>query len=173
MAGRRERDRWASGTRPETPGRSAPRGPGRWARAGFDRKSWVAVLFGVVLGVGLLVIGIDAWHDHRVLQARGVVTTGQIVAVRTGKAVYLTVRFATATGERITADVTNPSTKTKREVGAPISLRYDPEDPAGRVADADDDRAVQSRWLLVVGGAGLLTAIGWATLWRPFRLDTR
>ncbi|MGS2616274.1 DUF3592 domain-containing protein [Micromonospora sp. LZ34] len=96
-------------------------------------------------------------------------TSGQIVEVRGGRTTHLTVRFTTATGEEVTAEVSDPSTRTKQQVGAPITLRYDPGDPAGRVADANDETAVVTRWLLVVGGGAMLTAIGWVMWRRPLR----
>ncbi|SCG54862.1 Protein of unknown function [Micromonospora echinaurantiaca] len=174
VVGRRERRRrrWASGKQREILGRPTLRGPkpGRRTRGlGFDRPSWFAALVGVALGGALLAIGIDSWRDHQVLDARGVVTVGQIVEVRGGKTTYLTVRFTTATGEQVTAEVTDPGTGTRQEVGAPIRLRYDPDDPAGRVADADDDAALGTRWILVIGGAALLAATGWAMWRRPHR----
>ncbi|PWU56036.1 hypothetical protein DLJ47_07210 [Micromonospora sp. S4605] len=176
VAGRRERRRrrWASGKQREILGRPTLRGPkpGRRTRGlDFDRPGWFAAALGVALGGALLAVGIDSWHDHRVLDARGVVTSGQIVEVRGGKTTHLTVRFTTATGERVTAEVTDPGTTTRQEVGAPIRLRYDPDDPAGRVADADDGTALGTRWILVVGGVALLAATGWAMWRRPRRAD--
>ncbi len=139
--------------------------PGRWTRyAQFDRPNWIAVVVGLAVGGALLAIGIDEWHDHYLLEARGVVTTGRIVEVQGGKRTSLTVQFTTAAGDEVTAEVIDPSASTKQEEGAPITLRYDPQAP-DRVADVKDDVAVGSRWLLVAAGGALLAGTGWAA-WR-------
>jgi hypothetical protein len=122
------------------------------------------IVFYAVVGAGMLAAGIGAWLDHRVLQERGVVATAQIMEVHyKGKGTRLTVQFTTVAGERIVADLSNPSTMTTVQPGATMQLRYDRDDPAGRVADANADQAVSATWLLVVGGAGMLTAAGYGS----------
>ncbi|WP_330186353.1 DUF3592 domain-containing protein [Dactylosporangium sp. AC04546] len=100
-------------------------------------------------------IALQMYYDHRTLQERGLVTTGDVVAVSYSKSgPNAAVRFTTADGRTVQANVSNSGDETEVKVGARIQIRYDPEDPTGRVEDANGGAG--PFWTVGLGGVVLL-----------------
>ncbi|WP_425553689.1 DUF3592 domain-containing protein [Dactylosporangium salmoneum] len=102
-------------------------------------------------------IALQMYYDHRILQERGLVTTGDVVAVSYDKSgTNAAVRFTTADGKTVQANVSNPGDETEVKVGARIQIRYDPKDPTGRVGDVNGGGG--AFWSVGLGGVVLLVA---------------
>ncbi|UWP81489.1 DUF3592 domain-containing protein [Dactylosporangium fulvum] len=100
-------------------------------------------------------IALQMYYDRRTLQERGLVTTGDVVAVSYGKSgPSAAVRFTTADGKTVQANVSNPGDETEVKVGARMQIRYDPKDPTGRVEDANGGAG--AFWPVGLGGVALL-----------------
>ncbi|MFC4047316.1 DUF3592 domain-containing protein [Dactylosporangium siamense] len=145
--------------------------PGRRGRlADADRPgkvAWFAVVLGIVLGVVLLANGTERWYDHLVIQQRGQPAVAHIVGVDNGgKGVWVQVRFTTGAGMEVVTEVPDPPTDARLTLGGEIPVRYDPDDPKGRVTFAGDDQAVISRWFFIVSGTVLLGLSGFAAVTR-------
>lgn len=139
--------------RPTLPGRSRPRHSAPYA----NTKGWAGVACATVAGVVFVFIALQMYYDHRILQERGLVATGDVVAVSYGKSgTHATVRFTTADGKTVQADVSNPGDETEVKVGAQMPIRYDPKDPTGRVGDANGGAG--PFWSVGLGGVVLLVA---------------
>ncbi|MFF5235347.1 DUF3592 domain-containing protein [Dactylosporangium sp. NPDC000521] len=134
-----------------TPPRRRPRHSSPYA----NTKEWAGIVVATVAGLVFLGIALQMYYDHRILQQRGLVTTGDIVSVSYTKGGYFAeVRFTTADGRTVQADVSSPGDATEVKVGARMEVRYDPKDPTGRVEDPSGDGS--SRWMAGIGGVVLL-----------------
>lgn len=120
-----------------------------------------------VFAVVLLVAGIDRFRDHSILLERGVVVDATIVEVGSRRSV--TVRFSTDRAEQVQAVVRNAPSDVRLVDGGTLPVRYDPDDPVGRVEPVGQDQAAISRWFLVVSGAFLLGLVVYGSLWWALR----
>ena len=156
VGGRQERIA-ARGRLPREP-RSSRDGP---AGVGWpDRLTWPRILLGVALGVALLIGGIGQWRDHAALHDHGRPATAQVLDVHGGRSTWVQVRFVTAAGDQVVADLSDPPSGALLTVGESIAVRYDPADPDGRVEFVGDDQAGLTRWFLMVTGPLLLALAG-------------
>ncbi|MEV6924759.1 DUF3592 domain-containing protein [Dactylosporangium sp. NPDC051485] len=156
MVGEHERQRRLD--RPAMrPRRRRPRHSAPYA----NTKAWAGVACATIGGLALVFITLQMYYDRRILQERGLVTTGDIVAVSYGRSgPTAAVRFATADGRTVQANVSNPGDATEVEVGARMQVRYDPKDPTRRVRDADGD--ADAPWPVGLGGVVLLVAAAYS-----------
>ncbi|GAA1797723.1 hypothetical protein GCM10009682_19210 [Luedemannella flava] len=118
----------------------------------FTIRHALIMLTTFAFGVALLVGGLIRFNDHRVLGDRGVVTTATVLELGRKSA---EVRFVSLSGETVTARVHDQGSG-PYEVGGPMSVSYDPDDPAGRVEDVDGTNAAITRWLYTVSGLGII-----------------
>jgi hypothetical protein len=146
-------------SRPTPPSRSRPRHSAPYANA----KEWAGVACATVAGLAFVFVALQMYYDHHILQERGLVTTGDIVAASYGKSgPNATVRFTTADGKTVQADVSNPSDETEVEVGARMRIRYDPKDPTGLVEDANGGAG--AFWPVGLGGVALLVVAAYLAI---------
>ncbi|MFU8850032.1 DUF3592 domain-containing protein [Micromonospora sp. SL1-18] len=137
--------------RPTVPSRRSPRHSAPYA----NTKEWAGVACATVAGLAFVFIALQMYYGHWILQERGLVATGDIVAVSYGKSgPDAAVRFTTADGKTVQAHVSNPGDETEVKVGARMQIRYDPKDPTGRVEDANGGAG--AFWSLGLGGVALL-----------------
>ncbi|GAA4259362.1 DUF3592 domain-containing protein [Dactylosporangium darangshiense] len=112
-------------------------------------RFWSGAVF--MLGLVSLLSGLDAklWYDEEHLAAHGVTATAVVDdhhSTRYGVTVY--VHFTPPGGDRVDAIVHDPPDTARLEAGSPLPVRYDPEDPAGRIEPVGaDDRF--TRWGLL------------------------
>lgn len=118
-------------------------------------------------GAGLFAAGVVKWHDRAVLAEHGAVAAAEIVTVHSGNGhgVSVTVRFTTGAGQEIVADVVDPPVGPPLEPGAPLQVRYDTRDPAGRVIPANQNQWSITMWFLLVSGFALVALSGYGALW--------
>ncbi|MER7001708.1 DUF3592 domain-containing protein [Dactylosporangium sp. NPDC000555] len=139
--------------RPARPSRRRSRHRAPYA----NTKEWAGVAGATVFGLVFVFIALQMYYDHRILQERGLVTTGDVVAVSYGKSgPSAAVRFTTADGKTVQADVSDTGDETELKVGAQMQIRYDPKDPTGRVEDANGGAG--AFWLVSLSGVVLLVA---------------
>ncbi|MEV8511095.1 DUF3592 domain-containing protein [Dactylosporangium sp. NPDC051484] len=139
--------------RPTRPSRRRPRHGASYA----NTKGWAGVAGATVAGLAFVFIALRMYYDHWILQERGLVTTGDVVAVSYSRSgLNAVVRFTTADGKTVQADVSDTGDETEVEVGARMQIRYDPMDPTGRVEDANGGAG--AFWLVGLGGVVLLAA---------------
>ncbi|MGI5183425.1 DUF3592 domain-containing protein [Dactylosporangium sp. CA-152071] len=145
-------------TRPTLPRRRRARHSSPYA----NTKEWAGIVLATVAGLVFVCIALQMHYDHRILQQRGLVTTGDIVSVSYTKGgAFAEVRFTTADGRTVQADVSNTGDATEVKVGARMEVRYDPKDPTGRVEDPSGDGS--TRWMVGIGGVVLLAGAAYGT----------
>lgn len=125
---------------------------------------WLLIITAVVCAV----FCIGNYRDAVTLRDHGVRTTATVLEVHDGKSNWVVLRFTTATGGKVTAEVANYDWQPTPRVGDRPTIVYDPSDPGGLVADARSGPDFLSAWL--VGGCGVLAA---ALVWPTFtrRID--
>ena len=121
-----------------------------------------------VLAVVCAVFSLGTYRDAVTLRDHGARATATVLEVHCGRSSWVALRFTTATGREVTADVGNYSRNPRPRVGDRQVIIYDPSDPDGLVADVRTGPDFDLPWLL---GAGALLAA--ALVWPTFtgRMD--
>lgn len=93
------------------------------------------------------------WHDRSILLERGHVVTAEVVEFHGGtRGTSVTVRFTTIAGEEVVTRMKDPPSGQSPDPGAHPQIRYDPDDPSGRVMPTNENQAIAAQWLRA-GGA--------------------
>jgi hypothetical protein len=151
----------------------------RFRLRGPESGPWISargvVVLTLVAAFGALMLGsgISMWRDRSILLERGHVVTAEVVRLHGGtRGTSATVRFTTTAGETVVTRLTDPPTGQSLDPGAPLQIRYDPDDPAGRVMAVNENQAVFTRWFRAGSGVVLLALVGFGIWWwtrRPAR----
>jgi len=116
-----------------------------------------AVLFLLGFGVLFCAGGVAvSYCDAAALRDDGITTPAVVTAVHDGHDAYVTVRFTTAAGRTVSADVGNYDWQPEPRVGDEPTVVYDPDDPSANVADVRLGPDFLSPWLL--GGGAVAAA---------------
>jgi hypothetical protein len=126
----------------------------------------------VVSGV-CLVFAVVTYQDAVALRDRGLVAEAQVIEVHDGRDSSVVLRFQTADGHAVTADVGNYYWRPKPRVGDRQTVLYDPDQPEDNVADTRLGPDFSATWFLSVGG-GIAATLTWPTItgridWMRFR----
>jgi hypothetical protein len=130
-------------------------------------RYWSATVMMTVLTSFLLGLAIKLWYDEAYLEAHGVVTTAMIDdfhSTRYGTTVWL--HFTLPGEAKADAIVHDPPETVRLEPGGTLPVRYDPEDPTGRIKPVGADDATFVRWFLLSFSTLLLAMIGRAVVRR-------
>jgi hypothetical protein len=152
-------------------GRSVDSRPNRFAVFANSPKVAAGLLALTALVCGLIVVVLHG--EATALRDHGVRAVGQVLEVHEGRDSYVVVRFQDAGGEVVVTDVANYRWDPAPEVGDRPELLYDPDDPAGNVADARMGPDFFTVWAVAIGGL-IAAALVWPTWtgrldWNKFR----
>jgi hypothetical protein len=104
--------------------------------------------FWVLFCVGCVAV---SYSEAVALRDHGIRTPAVVTAVQDGRDSYVTVRFMTRAGTTVTADVGHYEWQPEPRVGDGPTVVYDPDDPAGNVADVRMGPDFLSPWLFAAG----------------------